>query len=185
MGFRGQNYISYEIHSTPRYTFYDDKSALFKYRKGLGLNLTNLSGYDYYFYEFHTNKTRFVTFKESQTDPNNNISPKPILTTLPVYPDSSSSKYKIIMNELAVMNEKVIEAAESVDEMYQMMKDGEAISIEMISYIGNTIINVEREFDTAKTSIIDRNAIKFMENKLGDTKKKLAVIQSLVIVTGQ
>lgn len=172
--------LEYEIHSTPRYTYYDDLNQNFKNRMGLGLNLMNLSGYDYYFYEFYTNKIRFVTLKESQADPDNNISPKPILTTLPVYPDSSSSKYKIIMNELAVMNEKVIEATELVDEVYQKMKDGEAISTEMISFISDTIINVERDFDTAKASIIDRNAVKFMANKIGDSTKKLAEIQSMV-----
>ncbi|ROR31778.1 Ig-like protein group 2 [Mobilisporobacter senegalensis] len=95
----------YEEGEDLRNTFYSTTQGDTNYIiVPLGCNTNKLSGMSHYFYDFYTNSIRYVTLKEKKKD----IYPAVYFSSLPIYPDSTATKYREVIKELANKNGNVI-----------------------------------------------------------------------------
>ncbi len=132
--------------------------------------------YSHYFYDFYNDSIRFVTLKEYQK--NQNFNDRPYFSSLPGYPDSPSSKYKEVMNREAGFNSKILQLSGSVDETLQMKAEGIPVSSEEITLLADTLNGLEAEFDSLKSTITMQNMAIYLQNKIDETKLKLAELQT-------
>lgn len=164
----------YRIRYNQRFSYHDPLSPNTNIYF-LGYNLKKRSHFDYYYYDFIKNSTVFVTDKESKV--RNEEYREFALVSFPLYPDSTSLKYKKVMREQAEMNGKIIDMAKSMDEMHESIKDGYVIESEEIASLSEEISIIEIEFESKKESFLDRNSVAFMKNKLTYVKEEFAKIK--------
>lgn len=157
---------------SPRLTNYDYEGL---YYVSLGNTPNKYSKYSYYFYDFYNEAIRFVTFKEEEKNPG--IGYKPSIPVLPYFPDSTSTKYKEILNQEASFNSKVVEVATAVDTLYQAKLNNELVDYSDVSDLASNIAGIENEFISMESSFANRNLIKYIKNKIADTKTTLAKLQ--------
>ncbi len=156
--------------NTSRTTDYNPVFWTYQYETLLFADKTS---YDCYYYDFYTKSILYSTIEDTKKG---KYFLEPFLTSYPEYPDSTSSKYKKIMeNEFAIIN-TVVEATSSVDEMCNFHTLSSTSDSTKLINAKEKLSQAETQFETVKDNIIDKKAIEFMQGKLTDAKEKLAKI---------
>lgn len=166
----------YKIRYNPRFSYHDPLSPLVNIYS-LGYNLKKPSKFDYYYYDFFKNSTVFVTYKESKVKGEEYH--EFYLVSFPLYPDSTSSKYKKVMKSEVDMNTKIIDMASWTDEIQESLKEGYLFDSWEIASLGEDIASIEKEFEEKKDTFLDKKFVAFMKDKLIYMKEEYAKLKAI------
>jgi hypothetical protein len=169
----------YEVGISPRtYSYYVPGNAFYKFYEDIGNNYELHSKYVGYYYDFYENKVQFVTKDELQKNNELYINIEPTFSSFPQNPDSTSTKYKLIMKTEAEFIEKMVT-------MYDLLMDYKECEMDPetrdgrydITGMDEKIASLELEFENMKDDLLDRNVIPYMKNKIADIKKVYSELQ--------
>jgi hypothetical protein len=142
----------------------------------LGYNMKKATTYSYYYYDFYNDAVRLVTLKEELAK--THIGYKPTIPVLPCYPDSTATKYKEILKQEAAFNSKIAQVASTANELSQMKLEGTSINLSDVSVLASDIAAIETEFADIQGTFTNKNLVKFMKDKIADTKATITKLQS-------